>query len=132
MIEIVVSSATTEVGPDGNPLYTTFLITTHTNLPEYKSNTFSVRRRYSDFEALRAHLVTQVNNNDKTKGSLRRVPDLPGKKMWGKFEKAFIEERRIGLEDFLNKCAGHAICRLEKGFHAFLENQDLKASDLPA
>lgn len=90
---------------------------------------------------LRAHLVTQVNNNEKTKGSLRRVPELPGKKLWGKFEPQFIEgtacleakslfvaltrvpERRKGLEEFLNRVAGHAICRLEPGFHHFLEDQ---------
>lgn len=35
---------------EGKKLHTTFLITTHTNLPEYKASTFSVRRRYSDFE----------------------------------------------------------------------------------
>lgn len=95
MIEIVVSSPVTEEDAEGRPIHTTFLITTHTNLPEYKSNTFSVRRRYSDFEYLRAHLVTQVNNNEKTKGSLRRVPELPGKKMFGKFEKVCGDKRTI-------------------------------------
>ena len=90
MIDIVVSEAVTEEDAEGKPLFTTFKVTTHTNLPEYKSNTFSVRRRYSDFEYLRAHLVTQVGNNEKTKGSLRRVPELPGKKLWGKFEKDFM------------------------------------------
>lgn len=130
MIDIVVSDAVTEEDSEGKQLYTTFLITVHTNLPEYKSNEFSVRRRYSDFEYLRAHLVTQVSNNEKTKGSLRRVPELPGKKMWGKFEKDFIEQRRQGLEDFLNRCAGHAICRLEKGFHRFLEDQQFDPKSL--
>ncbi len=81
---------------------------------------------------LRAHLVTQVNNNDKTKGSLRRVPELPGKKLWGKFDAAFVEERRKGLEEFLNRVAGHAICRLEPGFHRFLSEQDFNASTLSA
>ena len=130
MIDIVVSEAVTEEDAEGKPLFTTFKVTTHTNLPEYKSNTFSVRRRYSDFEYLRAHLVTQVGNNEKTKGSLRRVPELPGKKLWGKFEKDFIESRRAALEEFLNRCAGHAICRLEKGFHRFLEDPDFDAKSL--
>jgi hypothetical protein len=67
-----------------------------------------------------------------TKGSLRRVPELPGKKMFGKFDKEFVEQRRAGLEDFLNKCAGHAICRLEKGFHQFLEDPSFEAKTLPA
>ncbi len=177
-IEIVVSEPLNEEDAEGRPLHTTFLVTTFTNLPEYKSNKFSVRRRYSDFEYLRAHLVTQVSNNEKgnmrllcipsplsrltlllvfllcsngslslclaailcfwltirdqTKGSLRRVPELPGKKMFGKFDKEFVEQRREGLEDFLNKCAGHAICRLEKGFHRFLEEQEFDAKTLPA
>merc|ERR1711879_126976 len=117
MIDIEVSDPVTEEDAEGKPQFTTFKITTHTNLPEYKSNSFSVRRRYSDFEYLRAHLVTQVSNNEKTKGSLRRVPGLPGKKLFGKYERDFIEARRIGLEEFLNRCAGHAICRLERGYH---------------
>lgn len=150
MIDIVVSEPKDEEDSEGKKLHTTFLITTHTNLPEYKSTTFSVRRRYSDFECasgvrllcagsppivgadLRAHLVTQVNNNDKTKGSLRRVPELPGKKLWGKFDAAFVEERRKGLEEFLNRVAGHAICRLEPGFHRFLSEQDFNVATLSA
>ncbi len=52
--------------------------------------------------------------------------------MFGKFEKEFVEQRRAGLEDFLNKCAGHAICRLEKGFHQFLEDQTFDTKTLPA
>ncbi len=50
MIDIVVSEPKDEEDTEGKKLHTTFLITTHTNLPEYKSTTFSVRRRYSDFE----------------------------------------------------------------------------------
>jgi hypothetical protein len=64
-IEIVVSDPVHEVDAEGRPQHTTFYVTTFTNLPEYKSNKFSVRRRYSDFEYLRAHLVTQVSNNEK-------------------------------------------------------------------
>ena len=51
MIDIVVSDPVTEEDDEGKQLYTTFLITTHTNLPEYKNDSFSVRRRYSEFES---------------------------------------------------------------------------------
>eukprot|EP01092_Planopodium_desertum_P008980 TRINITY_DN3827_c0_g1_i2.p1 TRINITY_DN3827_c0_g1~~TRINITY_DN3827_c0_g1_i2.p1 ORF type:complete len:122 (-),score=3.51 TRINITY_DN3827_c0_g1_i2:85-450(-) len=61
--------------------WTSFKINVTTNLPEYDKPEFSVRRRYSEFEALRAHLKKQVENNSKTKGSLRRVPELPGKNL---------------------------------------------------
>jgi len=65
-----------------------------------------------------------------SKGSLRRVPELPGKKFFGKYEPEFIETRRVGLEDFLNRCAGHAIVRLEKGFTRFLEDQSFDTKTL--
>lgn len=74
-----------------------------TNLPVFKIKESSVRRRYSDFEWLR---------NELERDSKIVVPPLPGK-AWkrqlpfrnddGIFEEEFIEERRRGLEVFINK-----------------------------
>lgn len=74
-----------------------------TNLPVFKVKESSVRRRYSDFEWLR---------NELERDSKIVVPPLPGK-AWrrqmpfrgdnGIFEEDFIEERRKGLEVFINK-----------------------------
>jgi len=57
MIDIVVSDPVTKEDEEGKQLYTTFLITTHTNLPEYKNDSFSVRRRYSEFESWASHFL---------------------------------------------------------------------------
>ncbi|CAG9837971.1 unnamed protein product [Diabrotica balteata] len=74
-----------------------------TNLPVFKVKESSVRRRYSDFEWLR---------NELERDSKIVVPPLPGK-AWkrqlpfrgddGIFEEDFIEDRRKGLEVFINK-----------------------------
>ena len=38
----------------------------------------------------------------------------------GIFDEEFIDDRRVGLEDFINKLAGHPLVQNEKCLHAFL------------
>jgi hypothetical protein len=81
------------------------LHTMQTNLPIFKQKEFSCRRRYSDFEWLKLELERD--------GKIV-VPPLPSKAIsrqvsfWAKddgiFEPEFIERRRRGLEEFINKC----------------------------
>ncbi|KAF5405772.1 hypothetical protein EG68_00310 [Paragonimus skrjabini miyazakii] len=83
----------------------------------------SVRRRYSDFEWLR---------NELDRESKIVVPKLPSK-AWkrqlpfradeGIFDDEFIEERRKGLEGFINKVAGHPLAQNEKCLHMFLQDK---------
>merc|ERR1719213_185702 len=67
------------------------------------------------------------------------MPPIPGKAFTkqlpflnnddGIFEPEFIEERRLGLEEFLNKVAGHPLVQGERCLHIFLTEQFLdKAS----
>uniref|UniRef100_A0A8P4GB98 Sorting nexin 3 n=1 Tax=Dicentrarchus labrax TaxID=13489 RepID=A0A8P4GB98_DICLA len=93
----------------GRGRYTTYEVRLKTNLPIFKLKESSVRRRYSDFEWLRAELERE---------SKVVVPPLPGKALFrqlpfrgddGIFDDSFIEERRQGLEQFLNKL-GHYLC----------------------
>jgi sorting nexin-1/2 len=58
-------------------------------------------RRYSDFEWLRLRLLEDSMG--------RVVPPLPPKKYFGRFEKEFLDERRTGLEDFLNRLTSDPI-----------------------
>lgn len=61
--------------------------------------------------------------------------DLPGKafgkqfallaKDDGIFEADFIEERRQGLEEFINSVAGHPLVQNEKCLHSFLQEKIL-------
>uniref|UniRef100_UPI003AAEB19A sorting nexin-3 isoform X2 n=1 Tax=Centroberyx gerrardi TaxID=166262 RepID=UPI003AAEB19A len=91
-----------------------------------------VRRRYSDFEWLRAELERE---------SKVVVPPLPGKALIrqlpfrgddGIFDDSFIEERRQGLEQFLNKVAGHPLAQNERCLHMFLQDESVDKSYTPS
>ena len=46
---------------------------------------------------------------------------LPFRSDDGIFEEDFIEERKKGLEQFINKVAGHPLAQNEKCLHMFLQ-----------
>jgi sorting nexin-3/12 len=104
----------------GKKRYTDYEIRMKTNLPVFKVKESSVRRRYSDFDWLQAELE---------RDSKIVVPPLPGK-AWGRqlpfrsddglFDDEFIEDRRKGLEEFINKVAGHPLAQNERCLHMFL------------
>ncbi|KAK0423576.1 hypothetical protein QR680_008218 [Steinernema hermaphroditum] len=115
----------------GKNRYTDYEIRLRTNLPVFKQKESSVRRRYSDFEWLRAELE---------RDSKIVVPPLPGKALKrmlpfrsddGIFEEGFIEERRRALEQFVNKVAGHPLAQNEKSLHIFLQTPTIDKSYIP-
>lgn len=55
----------------------------------------TVSRRYSDFKWLHDILCQQYPG--------MFIPPLPPKKLFGNFDEAFVEERRVDLERFLNR-----------------------------
>jgi len=129
-INIEVSDPLTETDNTGKPLYTTYLITVETTFPEYSSNNFSVRRRYSEFVWLKNHLRQRMEE----KGKRLTIADLPGDTVSsflgpGRFEKEFIEDRRKGLQSFMKSVANHPWARFEEGLHKFLEKQDFVCKD---
>ncbi|XP_070773221.1 sorting nexin-12 isoform X5 [Enoplosus armatus] len=90
-----------------------------------------VRRRYSDFEWLK---------NELERDSKIVVPSLPGKALKrqlpfrgdeGLFEESFIEERRSGLEQFINKIAGHPLAQNERCLHMFLQEESIDRNYIP-
>ena len=104
----------------GNVRFTEYQVTTRTNLPVFSKRECSVRRRYSDFEWLRSELQRDVKIV---------VPPMPGKSLMrqipfrnddGIFEPEFIENRRRGLEQFINKLAGHPLAQNENALKMFL------------
>lgn len=116
----------------GRGKYTTYEVRLKTNLPIFKLKESCVRRRYSDFEWLRAELERE---------SKVVVPPLPGKALIrqlpfrgddGIFDDAFIEERRQGLEQFLNKVAGHPLAQNERCLHMFLQDETVDKSYTPS
>lgn len=116
---------------DGPKRYTDYEVRLRTNLPVFKVTETTVRRRYSDFEWLRSEL---------DRDSKIVVPMLPGKALKrqlpfrsddGIYEEEFIEERRKGLEVFLNKVAGHPLAQSERCLHMFLQNQIIDRDYIP-
>ncbi|ALC46170.1 Snx3 [Drosophila busckii] len=115
----------------GKKRYTDYEVRMRTNLPVFKVKESSVRRRYSDFEWLR---------NELERDSKIVVPPLPGK-AWkrqmpfrgdeGLFDESFIEERRKGLEAFINKIAGHPLAQNERCLHMFLQENVIDKNYVP-
>ncbi|KJE98162.1 sorting nexin [Capsaspora owczarzaki ATCC 30864] len=116
----------------GRARYTDYEIRLRTNLPVFKVQEAVVRRRYSDFEWLK---------NELERDSKILVPALPGKAIMkqlplltkdeGIFEDAFIEERRKGLEVFINKIAGHPLAQNERCLHMFLVDRRIDRNYTP-
>ncbi|XP_045769687.1 sorting nexin-12 [Maniola jurtina] len=115
----------------GKKRYTDYEVRMRTNLPVFKVKESSVRRRYSDFEWLR---------NELERDSKIVVPPLPGKALKrqlpfrgddGIFEEEFIEDRRKGLEVFINKIAGHPLAQNERCLHMFLQDPTIDRSYVP-
>eukprot|EP01135_Chromosphaera_perkinsii_P012237 Nk52_evm8s2622 gene=Nk52_evmTU8s2622 len=129
-LEIEVSDPQTH--GEGRNRYTDYEVSMVTNLPIFKNKQCTVRRRYRDFEFLK----TELERDSKIV-----VPPLPGKaitrqinpfkKHDGIFESEFIEERREGLELFINKIAGHPLAQSEKILHLFLQEPTLNRNYIP-
>jgi len=111
--------------------YTDYEVRLKTNLPVFRVKESSVRRRYSDFEWLR---------NELERDSKIVVPPLPSKAMKrqlpfrsddGIFEEDFIEDRRSGLEGFINKIAGHPLAQNERCLHMFLQEANIDRNYVP-
>ncbi|KAK5983685.1 putative the phosphoinositide binding phox similarity domain of sorting nexin 3 [Trichostrongylus colubriformis] len=115
----------------GKMRYTDYEIRLRSNLPVFKQKESSVRRRYSDFDWLRGELE---------RDSKIVVPPLPSKSLKrqlpfrsddGIFEEEFIENRRKGLEVFINKVAGHPLAQNERSLHIFLQEPMIDRNYVP-
>lgn len=49
----------------------------------------------------------------------------------GLFDEHFIEERRKGLESFINKIAGHPLAQNERCLHMFLQEPIIDKNYVP-
>jgi len=115
----------------GKKRYTDYEVKMKTNLPVFKQKDSTVRRRYSDFEWLR---------NELERDSKIVVPALPSKALKrqmpfrqddGIYEEEFIEDRRKGLEIFINKIAGHPLAQNERCLHMFLQDANIDKNYIP-
>lgn len=101
---------------EGSNKYVNYEIYCKTNLPTFKLKESRVRRRYSDFEWLKDTLereCTRVN-----------IPPLPGKIFTNRFDDIVIEQRRAGLERFMQVVAGHPLIQTgSKVMSAFVQDE---------
>lgn len=102
-LEIEVKNPITH-GSKSSNMYTDYEIVCRTNIPAFKKKFSKVRRRYSDFYSFRSILENET--------SRVVIPKLPDKSIFSysnRFSPEFIEERRHGLEHFINVVASHPL-----------------------
>lgn len=71
---------------------------------------WTVHRRYTDFESL----------NNKLSKSYNDLPALPGKRVVGNFSSAFLDERRLQLQDYLRNLLNEPRLVTSAGFMNFI------------
>ncbi|CAD6650895.1 CCN_G0052030.mRNA.1.CDS.1 [Saccharomyces cerevisiae] len=108
-LEIEVHNPKTHIpnGMDSKGMFTDYEIICRTNLPSFHKRVSKVRRRYSDFEFFRKCLIKEISmlNHPKV-----MVPHLPGKILLSnRFSNEVIEERRQGLNTWMQSVAGHPL-----------------------
>ncbi|KAI8328053.1 hypothetical protein BC941DRAFT_445716 [Chlamydoabsidia padenii] len=104
--------------------YIVYLVTTITKVETFKSSQPKpVRRRFQDFVWLYNSLCLEL--------PACTIPYLPKKHRLkyvkgDRFDKDFIERRRLGLQWFLNRIARHPLLQASQYTRVFLESGDFK------
>lgn len=110
-------SANTSIVPGSNT-YVTYLVLTHTNIPQYGGHDFSVRRRFRDVVTLADKLAETYRGYF--------IPARPDKSIVESQvmqKQEFIEQRRVALEKYLRRLANHPVIRLSDELRVFLQSQ---------
>ncbi|GFU79691.1 sorting nexin-11 [Trichonephila clavipes] len=94
--------------------YTSYAISLKSNDPCFTHSYSQIRRRYSEFSHLR-HRLASLHPTVKT-------PVLPPKRIFYRFKDAHIEERRNGLQKFLEQVLAIPVYRSDKSLHMFLQS----------
>ncbi|KAH6556664.1 hypothetical protein KP509_1Z164500 [Ceratopteris richardii] len=113
----VQDSTSTSIVP-GNNAYFTYLILTHTNIPKYGGQNFSVRRRFRDVvtladklaEAYRGYFVPARPDKNIVESQVMQKQD-------------FIEQRRVAIDKYLRRLANHPVIRMSDELKVFLQSQ---------
>ncbi|KAF4526146.1 hypothetical protein B566_EDAN012457 [Ephemera danica] len=126
-VEEVQISVREPVSFSPNPFssYTNFTIYVETSHPAFSVSRSAARRRFSEFRWLRRQLWRHHPH--------RKPPELPpaGVLKWNKFDDAFLEERRAGLQTFLREVVCVPTYLGERVLHLFLQTE-LSIKDIEA
>ncbi|AET39829.1 Snx3p Ecym_5029 [Eremothecium cymbalariae DBVPG len=94
-------------GDSNRGMYVDYLIVCRTNLPSFPKRFSQVRRRYSDFEFFKKCLFKELSLSNHPRVV---IPSLPGKILLSsRFNDDVVEQRRDGLNKWLNSVAGHPL-----------------------
>uniref|UniRef100_A0AAY4DRV1 Sorting nexin-2 n=1 Tax=Denticeps clupeoides TaxID=299321 RepID=A0AAY4DRV1_9TELE len=114
---------------DGMNAYMAYKVSTQTTLPMFRSKTFTVRRRFSDFLGLYEKLSEKHSQN----GYI--VPPPPEKSLLGMTKVKvgkddpssgeFVERRRASLERYLQRVVCHPSLLQDPDVREFLEREEL-------
>lgn len=116
-LEVDVTNPVTH-GSSASNMYTDYEIVCRTNIPAFKKKYSRVRRRYSDFDSFR-----KVLQHETTRVVIPKLPDKSILTYSHRFNDDFIEERRQGLEKFLNMVAGHPLLQTgSKSLISFIQD----------
>ncbi|XP_067090863.1 sorting nexin-1a isoform X2 [Osmerus mordax] len=127
--EINISITNPEKVGDGMNAYMGYKVSTQTTLPMFRSKTFTVRRRFSDFLGLYEKLSEKHAHN----GFI--VPPPPEKSILGMTKvkvgkedpssAEFVERRRAALERYLQRVVCHPSLLQDPDVREFLEREEL-------
>ncbi|XP_007546876.1 sorting nexin-1a [Poecilia formosa] len=127
--DIYVSVKDPEKIGDGMNAYMAYKVSTQTSLPMFRSKTFTVRRRFSDFLGLYEKLSEKHGPN----GLI--VPPPPEKNLLGMTKMKvgkedsssadFLERRRGALERYLQRVVTHPMLLQDPDVREFLEKEEL-------
>ncbi|XP_051131880.1 sorting nexin 2B-like [Andrographis paniculata] len=119
-LKIIVSNPQKEVEPSNSVVtrentYTSYQITTSTNIADYGGSSFSVRRRFKDVVTL----------SDRLSESYRGffIPPRPDKSVVESQvmqKQDFLEQRRVELEKYLKRLAKHPLIKKSDELRVFL------------
>ncbi|XP_070689614.1 sorting nexin-2 isoform X1 [Pempheris klunzingeri] len=127
--DIHISVSDPEKVGDGMNAYMAYKVTTKTSISLFKSNAFSVKRRFSDFLGLHSKLASKYLHI----GYI--VPPAPEKSIVGmtkvkvgkedQSSNEFVEKRRSALERYLMRTVQHPILLKDPDVLQFLESSEL-------
>uniref|UniRef100_A0AAY4DPK7 Sorting nexin-1 n=1 Tax=Denticeps clupeoides TaxID=299321 RepID=A0AAY4DPK7_9TELE len=126
--ELNISITNPEKVGDGMNAYMAYKVSTQTTLPMFRSKTFTVRRRFSDFLGLYEKLSEKHSQN----GYI--VPPPPEKSLLGMTKVKvgkddpssgeFVERRRASLERYLQRVVCHPSLLQDPDVREFLEREE--------
>nr|AAI63869.1 Snx1 protein [Danio rerio] len=127
--DLNVSITNPEKVGDGMNAYMVYKVSTQTSLSMFRSKTFTVRRRFSDFLGLYEKLSEKHSQN----GYI--VPPPPEKSIMGMTKvkvgkedpssAEFVERRRAALERYLQRVVSHPSLLQDPDVREFLEKEEL-------